>query len=122
MLKGCRDFIMKGNVVDLAVAVMIGAEFGAVVDSLVKDDITPLIGAVGGTPDFSELALAPIKIGDFLNAIIAFLVKAAAVYFIVVVPVQRAMAMMAGPKAAAPAEPPADVKLLTEIRDLLKTR
>ena len=77
MLKGFRDFVARGNVVDLAVGVIIGAAFGGIVDSLVKDIITPLLGLVGGTPDFSALKLGPIGVGHFVNAVIAFALKAA---------------------------------------------
>ena len=86
MIKGFRDFILRGNVIDLAVAVVIGAAFGAIVNSLVKDVITPLIGALAGQPDFSALTLGPILIGNFLNAVISFLLIAAVIYFFVVAP------------------------------------
>jgi len=118
MLKGFRDFITRGNVVDLAVAVIIGAAFGAIVDSLVKDLITPLIGALGGQPDFPALKAGPLAVGNFLNAVIAFLIKAFALYFIVVVPLGRIAARLA---ASPPAPTPQEV-LLTEIRDLLKKK
>ena len=91
MLSGFRQFILRGNVIDLAVAVVIGAAFGAVVAALVKDLLTPLIGALIGKPDFSALVFTvngtPFLIGDFLNAVISFLLIAAAVYFAIVVPV-----------------------------------
>ena len=90
-----RKFILRGNVVDLAVGIVIGAAFGNVVQALVKDLITPLIGAFGGVPDFSSLTLtvgaAQLLIGDFLNALISFLLIAAVVYFLVVLPVNRLM-------------------------------
>lgn len=96
MLKGFRSFILRGNVVDLAIGIVIGAAFGAVVTALVKDLITPIIGALGGTPDFSALSFSVnhsrFLYGDFLNALIAFLLIAAAVYFFVVIPVNRLMA------------------------------
>lgn len=120
MLKGFRDFIARGNVVDLAVAVIIGAAFGAIVDSLVKDLITPLIGALGGQPDFSAIKLGPLAVGNFLNAVIAFLIKAFALYFIVVLPVSRIAARLAATPPA-PAPNPQEV-LLTEIRDLLQKK
>ena len=95
MLRQFRDFLLRGNVVDLAVAVVIGAAFGAVVTSLVSDVLTPLIAAVGGKPDFSSLTFTVHKsrflYGDFLNAVISFLLVAAAIYFFVVVPVNRLM-------------------------------
>ena len=91
MLSGFRQFILRGNVIDLAVAVVIGAAFGAVVAALVKDLLTPLIGALVGKPDFSALVFtvngSPFLIGDFLNAVISFVLIAAAVYFAIVVPV-----------------------------------
>ena len=91
MLSGFRQFILRGNVIDLAVAVVIGAAFGAVVAALVKDLLTPLIGALIGKPDFSALVFtvngSPFLIGDFLNAVISFVLIAAAVYFAIVVPV-----------------------------------
>ena len=114
MLKGFREFVARGNVLDLAVGVIIGAAFGAIVDSMVKDLITPLLGLVGGEPDFSALKLGPVAIGNFVNAIIAFLLKAAGLYFLIVVPYTH----FAAKKAAA--APPPEVVLLTEIRDLLK--
>jgi large conductance mechanosensitive channel len=95
-MKGFRDFILRGNVVDLAIAVVIGAAFGAVVAALVKDLITPLIAAIGGQPDFSALDFtinkSTFRYGDFLNAVIAFLIIAAVIYFLVVVPINRLMA------------------------------
>jgi large conductance mechanosensitive channel len=91
MLKGFRDFILRGNVVDLAVAVVIGAAFSAIVNALVADIINPLIAAVVHKPDFSALLLnvngGIIKYGDFLNALISFLIIAATIYFLVVLPV-----------------------------------
>jgi large conductance mechanosensitive channel len=91
MLRGFKEFVLRGNVLDLAVAVVIGGAFGAVVTAMVKDLITPLIGAIVGQPDFSSLVLtvngAQFLIGDFLNAVVSFLLVAAAVYFFVVVPV-----------------------------------
>ena len=94
-MQGFRKFILRGNVVDLAVAVVIGAAFGAVVQALVKDLITPLIGAFGGVPDFSALFFtvngSKFLIGDFINAILSFVLLAAVVYYFVVVPVSRLM-------------------------------
>src|SRR5438128_2407743 len=91
MMSGFRQFILRGNVIDLAVAVVIGAAFGAVVTALVKDLLTPLIGAVFGKPDFSALTLtvngSQFMIGDFVNAVITFVLVAAAVYYVIVVPV-----------------------------------
>jgi large conductance mechanosensitive channel len=116
MLKGFREFVAKGNVIDLAVGVIIGAAFGAVVDSLVKDVITPVLGMIGGTPDFSTLKIGAVSIGNFINAIIAFLLKAAGLYFFIVLPYNR---FMRKPVVAAPT--PSEV-YLKEIRDLLAKR
>jgi large conductance mechanosensitive channel len=91
MLKGFRQFVLRGNVLDLAVAVIIGGAFGAVVTALVKDLITPLLAAIVGKPDFSALAFtvngSRFPVGDFINAVVAFVLMAAAIYFLVVVPV-----------------------------------
>lgn len=92
MLKGFWKFILRGNVIDLAVAVIIGTAFGAVVNSVVKDIITPLIGAIGGQPDFSAVTLGPIQIGNVINNVLSFLIVAAVIYFVVVVPMNRIMA------------------------------
>jgi large conductance mechanosensitive channel len=121
MLKGFRDFVARGNVVDLAVGVIIGAAFGAVVDALVKDVITPIFALLGGQPDFAAWKAGPVAIGSFLNAIVAFLMKAAGLYFLIVLPVNRYRARQAAAPAA-PAAPTAEEKLLTEIRDLLARR
>ena len=91
MMSSFRQFILRGNVIDLAVAVVIGGAFGAVVAALVKDLLTPLIGAVVGTPDFSALVItvngSPFLMGDFINAVVSFLLVAAALYYVIVVPV-----------------------------------
>jgi large conductance mechanosensitive channel len=96
MLKGFRQFVLRGNVLDLAVAVVIGGAFGAVVTALVKDLITPLLAAIVGKPDFSALVFtvngSRFPIGDFINAVVAFLLIAAAIYFLVIVPVNALMA------------------------------
>lgn len=118
MLKGFRDFIARGNVLDLAVGVIIGAAFGSIVDSLVKDLITPIIGMMGGTPDFSAWKLGPISIGNFINAVIAFVIKAAGLYFLIIVPFNRFAAKL----AAAPAPPSPSEVYLEEIRDSLAKR
>jgi len=92
MLKGFRDFLLRGNVIDLAVAVIIGVAFGAVVNSLVTNLLTPLIALAGGVPDFSRIRTGPLLWGNFLNAVLTFLITAAAVYFLVVAPANRLMA------------------------------
>ncbi len=95
-MKGFREFVLRGNVVDLAVAVVIGAAFGAVVTSLVEDLLTPLLAAIGGEPDFGAISFevngSRFAVGEFVNALLSFLVIAAAIYFLVVVPVNRLMA------------------------------
>ena len=94
-LGGFKKFILRGNVVDLAVGVVIGAAFGGIVQALVKDVITPLIGAFGGVPDFSSwtvpVGASTLLVGDFLNALISFLLIALVVYFLVVLPVNTLM-------------------------------
>ena len=103
-MKGFKAFLLRGNIVDLAVAVVIGVAFNAVVQALVKDVITPLVAAVGGQPDFSSLVIrvgsASISYGLFLNAVISFLILAAVVYFLVVAPVTRALNYAQRNKAA----------------------
>jgi large conductance mechanosensitive channel len=79
MLKGLRDFLMRGNVVDLAVAVIVGAAFNQVVNSLVADVLTPILGALGGIPDFSALKIGPVAIGRFINAVLNFLIVGTAI-------------------------------------------
>jgi large conductance mechanosensitive channel len=107
MIKGFRDFIMRGNVVDLAVAVVIGAAFGAVVTAFVKDIITPLIAAIFGQPDFSGLTFtingSKFLYGEFINAVVSFLLIALAVYFVVVVPMNKLAERRA--RGQAPADP-----------------
>jgi large conductance mechanosensitive channel len=121
MIKGFRTFLLRGNVIDLAVGVIIGASFGAIVDSMVKDLITPILGLLGGQPDFSAVKAGPVMLGSFINALIAFLLKAAGLYFLIVLPFSSFVARMAA--APPPPAPPApEVVLLTEIRDLLKSR
>jgi large conductance mechanosensitive channel len=97
-MKGFKQFILRGNVLDLAVAVVMGAAFGTVVSSLVKDLLTPIIAAVVGSPDFSRIAVeingSKLLIGEFLNAVIAFAMLAVVVYFFVVLPVNSLMARL----------------------------
>jgi large conductance mechanosensitive channel len=106
MIKGFKDFLMRGNVVDFAVAVVIGAAFGALVTALVKDLITPIIAAIIGKPNFSGLDFtingSKFLYGDFLNALIAFVSIAAAVYFFVVVPVNAITARRKGEASERP--------------------
>jgi large conductance mechanosensitive channel len=106
-MKGFRTFVLRGNVVDLAVGVVMGAAFGTVVTALVKDFLTPLIAAIVGKPDFSALGFeingTKFPIGDFINALISFLLIAAAVYFFVVLPVNALMARIK--RGEAPPDP-----------------
>jgi len=118
-----KSFVSKGNVMDLAVGVIIGAAFKSIVDSMVKDVITPLIGMVGGKPDFSSIHLGPIGIGNFINQVVGFLILAAVVFFVLVKPMNKLMASLnKKPATAAIPAPPEDVVLLREIRDLLKEK
>lgn len=98
MLDGFKKFLLRGNVIDLAVAVVIGAAFKEIVDTMVKGLITPLIGIFGGVPDFSALSFSinnsRFLVGEFINAVVAFIILAAIIYFIVIVPVNRLMARM----------------------------
>ena len=104
-MKGFRTFLLRGNVVDLAVAVVMGVAFNAIVQALVKDIITPLIAAAGGTPDFGSLAVtaggATIRYGMFLNAVISFVIIAAVVYFLLVAPVSKLLAFAQRKREAA---------------------
>ncbi len=129
MIKGFREFIMRGNVIDLAVAVVIGGAFTLVVTALVKDLITPIIAALFGKPDFSSLSFtinkSQFKYGDFLNALINFVLVAAAIYFFVIVPVKRLTEMRerrraAGEDVAVENSPSDEALLLSEIRDILR--
>ena len=115
-MAGFKDFIMRGNVVDLAVAVIIGAAFGGIVDSMTKDIITPVIGMIGGQPDFSALKIGTICIGNFINALISFLIKAFVVYYTIVKPFSALMKMLSPPIVQKKSPIPSDVELLTEIR------
>jgi large conductance mechanosensitive channel len=98
MLTEFKQFILRGNVIDLAVAVVIGAAFGAIVTSLVENIITPIIGAIGGQPDFSGLTFtinnSEIRYGAFLNALLSFLIIAAVIFFAVVKPMNAIMTRM----------------------------
>lgn len=134
MLDEFKKFILKGNVVDLSTGVIIGASFGAIVTAFSKGIVEPLLKAVGGNPNVSlglkigeftnekgEKVANMIDIGLIINAAIGFLITAAVVFFVIVKPANKLMAMMKKEEAAAPPPaPPADVALLTEIRDLLR--
>jgi large conductance mechanosensitive channel len=107
MLSGFKQFILRGNVVDMAVGVVVGAAFAGVVGAFTKDLLTPLIAAIVGQPDFSAIAFtvhgSKFMLGEFINALVSFLLVAAAVYFFVVTPVNMLVARMR--KAPAPADP-----------------
>ena len=107
MLSGFKQFILRGNVVDMAVGVVIGAAFAGVVGAFTKDLLTPFIAALVGKPDFSAIAFTvngtPFPVGDFINALVSFLLVAAAVYFFVVTPINALIARMR--KDPAPADP-----------------
>jgi large conductance mechanosensitive channel len=126
MLKEFRDFILRGNVVELAVAVVIGAAFGAAVTEFVESIVTPLIAAIVGKPDFSALTFtingSRFTYGEFLNALIAFLSIAAVIFFLIVKPMNTIMARMKRKEEPASEAPAEDIVLLTEIRDALRSR
>ncbi len=119
MLKGFRDFILRGNVVDLAVAVILGTAFNAIVTSLVGDVLNPLIAATIGKPDFSSVILhvggGAIKVGNFLNAAVSFLIIAAVVYFAIVLPLNHMMARLKKPAPDAPSSMKTCPECLSEI-------
>ena len=129
MIQGFKEFILKGNVIDLAVAVIIGTAFGAVVNSLVKDVLMPLIAALVVSPNFDSFAVLTlngndVRFGALLTAVVNFLLVAAAIYFLIVVPmnavIERRNRRLGLAQPAAEADP--QVVLLTEIRDALKAR
>jgi large conductance mechanosensitive channel len=116
MLKGFRDFILRGNVVDLAVAVIIGAAFNAIVNSMVKDILGQVIAAIVGKPDFSNVVIklngTPINVGNFINATISFAIVASVVYFGIVLPLNTLLARFKKPEPVPPPPPP--MKTCTE--------
>lgn len=129
MLQEFKAFAMRGNVVDMAVGIIIGGAFGKIVSSFVSDVIMPPIGVLLGGVDFSELSFTlreasegveavTLKYGAFINTIIDFIIIAFAIFM--AIKAMNSLKKKEEEKPAAPAEPPADVKLLTEIRDLLK--
>jgi len=129
MIKEFKTFIMRGNVVDMAVGIIIGAAFGKIVSSFVNDVLLPPIGLAVGGVDFTSLkiilqeavgetAAVSINYGNFVQTIIDFLIVAFAIFM--VIKMMNNLKKKEETKPAAPAEPPADIKLLTEIRDLLK--
>ncbi|GAA0315151.1 large conductance mechanosensitive channel protein MscL [Kineococcus aurantiacus] len=133
LINGFKDFILRGNVIDLAVAVVIGAAFTGIVTSLVNGLINPIIAAIGGAPDLEGAWVMPlrtivedgepvevgIQFGTIVSAVINFVIVAAVVYFFIVTPVNRLLALRRKGEVEAPKAPAEDVLLLTEIRDLL---
>lgn len=108
MLKGFKDFIFKGNVVDLGVAVIIASAFGGIVNSFVKDLVTPLIGAFGGIPDFSGILFTINKskflIGDLINSVISFLIISSIIYFLIILPMNKIQERIKKDKTVDPIE------------------
>jgi large conductance mechanosensitive channel len=129
MIKGFKDFIMRGNVVDLAVAVVIGAAFTAIVTAFTTGIIKPLINSIGGSDPAKGLgftikegqAATFVDLGSLINAAINFLIVAAVVYFVLVLPITKLKERRARDKEAGPSEP-TDIELLGEIRDLLRAQ
>jgi large conductance mechanosensitive channel len=127
-MKGFKQFLMRGNVVDLAVAVVVGTAFTAVVTSLVKTIFTPLIAAIFSEPDFSALTFkingSVFRYGEFINSVIAFLSVATVIYFVVVLPLQKLGERRARGQVPVEEEPVLtdEARLLIEIRDLLAER
>jgi large conductance mechanosensitive channel len=125
MLKGFKDFLMRGNVVDLAVAVVIGTAFAAVVSQFTESFINPLIkllgggGTTGGTFSVDDVAF---DWGAFVNAVIYFIIVAAVVYFVVVVPMNTLLTRLKRNEEPEPEAPSPEIELLTEIRDLLRAQ
>jgi large conductance mechanosensitive channel len=119
MIKGFKDFVMRGNLIELAVAFVMGGAFATVVTSFTTV-LLGFVGKVGGRPDFGTVTLFDVNIGLFINAVLAFLILAAVVYFFVVTPYNKVQERMSRGEEAAPPAP--DIALLTEIRDLLAQR
>jgi large conductance mechanosensitive channel len=126
MIKGFKDFLLRGNVVDLAVAVVVGTAFGLVVKAFSDGIIGGIIGAIGGSPNFGSAGFtindSPINIGGLINAIINFVIVAGVVYFFVVVPVNHLMERRKRGEESEVKAPSEDILLLQEIRDLLRQR
>jgi large conductance mechanosensitive channel len=133
LIEGFKDFVLRGNVIDLAVAVVIGAAFTGVVTSVVQGLINPIMTAVGGAPNLAGTWVVPlrtvvedgrtvevgIQFGTVVSAVLNFVLTAAVVYFLILTPVNRLLALRKRGEVAAPKAPAEDVLLLTEIRDLL---
>lgn len=126
MIKEFRDFLLRGNIIELAVAIVIGTASALVVKSLNDNLLTPSIAMIGGKPDFSSLFFtindAQFRYGAFLTDLISFVLTAAAVFFFVVKPINTIVTRRRRDEVVAPAEAPAEIELLREIRDALKAR
>jgi large conductance mechanosensitive channel len=126
MLREFRDFLLRGNIVELAVAFVIGAAFALVVKSLSDNLLMPIVAMIGGKPDFSSLTFtindAVFRYGAFITDLIGFILTAAAVFFFVVKPINTIVARRRRGEEAAPVEPSEEIALLREIRDALKAR
>ena len=126
MIKGFKDFLLRGNVVDLAVAFVLGLAFAAVINAFATDFIGGIIGAIGGSPDFGragfEVNDSKIILGSTLTALVYFVIVAAAVYFFVVLPMNKVMERRKRGEEPETASPTEEVALLQEIRDLLRQR
>jgi large conductance mechanosensitive channel len=124
MLRGFKDFILRGNVVDLAVGIVIGAAFTALVSQFTNSFLNPLIKLAGGATDNKSGAVIPVHgvvftYGDFINAVVTFVLTAAALYFLVVFPMNKLAERRRRGQEPPPAAPSEEVRLLTDIRDLL---
>ncbi len=126
MIKEFRDFLLRGNIVELAVAFVIGAAFALVVKSLNDNLLMPIIAMIGGKPDFSALTFtindAVFRYGAFITDLIGFVLTAAAVFFFVVKPINSIVARRKRGEEVAPEETPEEIELLREIRDALRAR
>lgn len=126
MLKGFKAFLTRGNVLDLAVAVIIGAAFNSVIKSLVEDIFTPLLGMLGGLPDFSSWKVGPLMLGSFVNNILSFLFTAAVIYFVLVAPAEALKNAKEKQRAEtldkATETPPEEIQLLRRIVELLEKK
>jgi large conductance mechanosensitive channel len=126
VIKGFKDFLLRGNVVDLAVAIVIGTAFATVIKAFTDGIINGILGAIGGTPNFNGSGFrvndSLINIGLVVNALIYFVIVAASVYFLVVVPVNRLMERRKSGEEGEVEAPTEDILLLQEIRDLLRAR
>jgi len=126
VLKGFKDFLLRGNVIDLAVAFVLGLAFAAVVSAFATDFIGGIIGAIGGSPDFGragfEVNDSKIVLGTTLTALVYFVIVAAAVYFFVVLPMNKLVERRKRGEEPETASPTEEVALLQEIRDLLRQR